>query len=146
MKLATYKVNGINGRLDVLLRWIDEAKPDVVCLQELKAPDEKFPRREIERAGYGAIRHGQKAWNGAHAPRLSCGLVWRSCANVIVTGGPKPASGFGAAAAGQTKAATRRGGKEVCHLSGFGRSEGSTVISRSAATEISRTSFQCSSP
>jgi exodeoxyribonuclease-3 len=64
VKLATYNVNGINGRLEVLLRWLAEAKPDVVCLQELKAPDEKFPRREIERAGYGAIWHGQKSWNG----------------------------------------------------------------------------------
>lgn len=64
MKLATYNVNGINGRLDVLLRWLYEAKPDVVCQQELKAQDEKFPRREIERAGYGAIWHGQKSWNG----------------------------------------------------------------------------------
>jgi exodeoxyribonuclease III len=64
MKLATYNVNGINGRLEVLLRWLEDARPDVVCLQELKAPDERFPRREIERAGYGAIWHGQKAWNG----------------------------------------------------------------------------------
>ncbi len=64
MKLATYNVNGIKGRVDVLLRWLEEARPDVVCLQELKAPDEKFPRREIERAGYGAIWHGQKYWNG----------------------------------------------------------------------------------
>lgn len=64
MKLATYNVNGINGRLEVLLRWLAEAKPDVVCLQELKVPDEKFPLREIERAGYGAIWHGQKSWNG----------------------------------------------------------------------------------
>jgi exodeoxyribonuclease-3 len=64
MKIATYNVNGINGRLEVLLRWLDEAKPDIVCLQELKAPDEKFPRRGIERAGYGAIWHGQKSWNG----------------------------------------------------------------------------------
>ncbi|KEY51603.1 hypothetical protein EN41_05285 [Agrobacterium tumefaciens] len=46
------------------LRWLAEAQPDVVCLQELKAPDEKFPRREIERAGYGAIWHGQKSWKG----------------------------------------------------------------------------------
>jgi exodeoxyribonuclease III len=64
VKLATYNVNGINGSLDVLLRWLAEAKPDVVCLQELKAPDERFPRREIERAGHGAIWHGQKSWNG----------------------------------------------------------------------------------
>jgi exodeoxyribonuclease III len=64
MKLATYNVNGIKGRLDVLLRWLDEAEPDVVCLQELKASDNKFPQREIEKAGYGAIWHGQKSWNG----------------------------------------------------------------------------------
>lgn len=64
MKLATYKINGINGRLDVLLRRLKEAAPDVVCLQELKAPDEKFPRRAIEEAGYGAMWRGQKTWNG----------------------------------------------------------------------------------
>ncbi len=64
VKLATYNVNGINGHLDVLLRWLGEAAPDVVCLQELKASDNKFPRREIENAGYGAIWHGQKSWNG----------------------------------------------------------------------------------
>ncbi|OOG72898.1 Exodeoxyribonuclease III [Ensifer sp. M14] len=64
MRLATYNVNGINGRLHVLLRWLDETAPDVVCLQELKAPDNRFPYREIEKAGYGAIWHGQKSWNG----------------------------------------------------------------------------------
>lgn len=64
MKIATYNVNGVNGRLPVLLRWLEEAKPDAVCLQELKAPDEKFPRAELEKAGYGAVWHGQKSWNG----------------------------------------------------------------------------------
>lgn len=64
MKIATYNVNGINGRLPVLLRWLEEAKPDAVCLQELKAPDERFPIAAIEQAGYGAILHGQKSWNG----------------------------------------------------------------------------------
>src|SRR5262245_9599755 len=64
MKIATYNVNGVNGRLPVLLRWLKEAKPDCVCLQELKAPDEKFPAAELEKAGYGAIWHGQKQWNG----------------------------------------------------------------------------------
>lgn len=64
MKIATYNVNGVNGRLDVLRRWLDEAKPDIVCLQELKAPDSKFPIRAIEDAGYGAVWHGQKSWNG----------------------------------------------------------------------------------
>jgi len=64
MKIATYNVNGVNGRLPVLLRWLAETQPDVVCLQELKAPDEKFPIQAINDAGYKAIWHGQKSWNG----------------------------------------------------------------------------------
>lgn len=64
MKIATYNVNGVNGRLPVLLRWLRETTPDVVCLQELKAPQEKFPLQAIEDAGYHAIWHGQKSWNG----------------------------------------------------------------------------------
>jgi exodeoxyribonuclease III len=64
MKIATFNVNGVNGRLPVLLRWLAEAQPDVVCLQELKAPEEKFPEAAIDAAGYGAIWHGQKSWNG----------------------------------------------------------------------------------
>lgn len=64
MKIATYNVNGINGRLPVVLKWLETSKPDVVCLQELKAPDERFPISALERAGYGAIWHGQKSWNG----------------------------------------------------------------------------------
>ncbi|MNR01039.1 Exodeoxyribonuclease III [compost metagenome] len=64
MKIATYNVNGVNGRLPVLLRWLKEAKPDIVCLQELKAPQEKFPLAAINDAGYQAIWHGQKSWNG----------------------------------------------------------------------------------
>lgn len=64
MKIATYNVNGINGRLPVLLRWLAETAPDVVCLQELKAPQEKFPEKAIQDAGYNAIWHGQKSWNG----------------------------------------------------------------------------------
>jgi exodeoxyribonuclease-3 len=57
-------VNGISARLPNLLRWLAEAKPDVVCLQELKAPQEKFPEASIREAGYGVIWHGQKSWNG----------------------------------------------------------------------------------
>jgi exodeoxyribonuclease-3 len=64
MKIATYNVNGINGRLPVLLRWLNETAPDVVCLQELKAPQEKFPEEAIKDAGYEAIWHGQNSWNG----------------------------------------------------------------------------------
>lgn len=64
MKIATFNINGINGRLGLLLEWLDRAKPDVVCLQELKAPDERFPERALEKAGYGAVWHGQPRWNG----------------------------------------------------------------------------------
>ncbi|PZR18184.1 MAG: exodeoxyribonuclease III [Flavobacterium psychrophilum] len=64
MKIATYNVNGINGRLPVLLQWLSEAQPDIVCLQELKAPQEKFPVDAINKAGYDAVWHGQKQWNG----------------------------------------------------------------------------------
>jgi exodeoxyribonuclease III len=64
MKIVTFNINGINGRLPILLRWLKESSPDIVCLQELKAPDERFPVREFEKAGYAAIWHGQKSWNG----------------------------------------------------------------------------------
>ncbi|MEO6316449.1 MAG: exodeoxyribonuclease III [Chitinophagaceae bacterium] len=64
LKIATYNVNGVNGRLPVLLRWLREAKPDIVCLQELKAPQEKFPEQAIIDAGYSATWHGQQRWNG----------------------------------------------------------------------------------
>lgn len=64
MKIATYNVNGVNGRLPVLLKWLKEEKPDVVCLQELKAPQDKFPEAEILEAGYKSVWLGQKSWNG----------------------------------------------------------------------------------
>ena len=64
MRIATYNVNGINGRLPVLLKWLELRKPDIVCLQELKSPDERFPEAAIQAAGYQAIWHGQKSWNG----------------------------------------------------------------------------------
>jgi exodeoxyribonuclease III len=64
VRIATFNVNGINGRLPRLLEWLEEARPDIVCLQELKAPQERFPRADLEKAGYGAIWRGQKSWNG----------------------------------------------------------------------------------
>ncbi|MCE3225685.1 MAG: xthA [Bacteroidetes bacterium] len=64
MKIATYNVNGVNGRLPVLLKWLKLARPDVVCLQELKSPNEKFPKDALEKAGYKGVWHGQKSWNG----------------------------------------------------------------------------------
>jgi exodeoxyribonuclease III len=64
MKIATYNVNGIRSRLPNLLEWLEREKPDVVCLQELKAPDEAFPSLVLSGAGYNAVWHGQKSWNG----------------------------------------------------------------------------------
>lgn len=64
LKVATFNVNGVNGRLAVLLRWLEQAQPDIVCLQELKAPPNKFPAAALRRGGYEAIWHGQSRWNG----------------------------------------------------------------------------------
>ena len=64
MRIATFNVNGITARLPILLDWLAETSPDVACLQELKAPSERFPSMAVQAAGYHAIWHGQKSWNG----------------------------------------------------------------------------------
>ena len=64
MRIATYNVNGIKARLPRLIEWLDEQKPDIVCLQELKSSDETFPEADVRAAGYGAVWHGQKGFNG----------------------------------------------------------------------------------
>lgn len=64
MKLATWNVNSVKVRLPQLLAWLAAAQPDVVCLQELKAEEARFPRAELEAAGYGAAVNGQKTYNG----------------------------------------------------------------------------------
>src|SRR3569833_508092 len=64
MKLATYNLNGIRARLPRLIEWLDREQPDIVCLQELKGADESLPIGDIEGAGYGAVWHGQKGFNG----------------------------------------------------------------------------------
>ena len=64
MKIATFNINNVNRRLPNLLDWLEAAKPDVVCLQELKCTDAEFPAEAIRRAGYHSVWHGQKAWNG----------------------------------------------------------------------------------
>jgi exodeoxyribonuclease-3 len=64
MRIATFNINGVNGRLQNLLDWLRQTSPDVVCLQELKAPDSQFPASAIRDAGYHAIWHGQTGWNG----------------------------------------------------------------------------------
>ena len=76
MKLATYNLNGIRARLPRLIEWLGREQPDVVALQELKCADESLPIGDIEAAGYGAVWHGQKGFNGVailargDAPRL----------------------------------------------------------------------------
>jgi len=64
VKIVTYNVNGIKARLPRLLEYLEEEKPDIVCLQELKSADEGIPEADIRAAGYGAVWHGQKSWNG----------------------------------------------------------------------------------
>jgi exodeoxyribonuclease-3 len=64
MKVATFNINNVNRRLPNLLRWLRGAKPDIVCLQELKAANDEFPVSAIEKAGYRAVWRGQKTWNG----------------------------------------------------------------------------------
>ena len=64
MKIASFNINNVNRRLPLLLKWLKAAKPDVVCLQELKSADAAFPKQDIEDAGYRAIWRGEKTWNG----------------------------------------------------------------------------------
>ena len=64
MKIATFNINNVNRRLPNLLQWLKSARPDVVCLQELKCTDQAFPAEVIRRSGYHAIWRGQRTWNG----------------------------------------------------------------------------------
>ena len=64
MRIATWNVNSVNARLETVLSWFEEVKPDVACLQEIKCIDEKFPREAFERLGYNVETHGQKTYNG----------------------------------------------------------------------------------
>src|SRR5688572_18947866 len=75
MRIATYNVNGINGRLPRLLEWLEETRPDVVCLQEIKTGDATFPHEKIAAAGYEAIWHGQRSHHGVA---------------ILKRGGPRP--------------------------------------------------------
>ena len=64
MRIATWNVNSVNARLETVVRWFEEARPDVACLQEIKCVDEKFPAEAFERLGYNIAVHGQKTYNG----------------------------------------------------------------------------------
>jgi exodeoxyribonuclease-3 len=76
MKIATLNVNDVKKRLANLLGWLRRARPDVACLQELKATDSEFPIAAIEKAGYGAIWRGEKSWNGV-------AILGRDCEPVV---------------------------------------------------------------
>ena len=79
MKIATFNINNINRRLDILLAWLAAAEPDIVCLQELKAADRQLPLTAIDEAGYGAVWLGQPTWNGvAILARGSAPVVTRT--------------------------------------------------------------------
>ena len=75
MRIATFNVNGVNGRLPRLLEWLEETRPDVACLQEIKTSDEKCPAAAIEAAGYRSIWRGQRSHHGVAI--LSRGLPMR---------------------------------------------------------------------
>jgi exodeoxyribonuclease-3 len=64
MKIATFNVNGVNGRLPLVIDWLKRERPAIACLQELKAAQERFPAGELQAIGYQAVWHGQKSWNG----------------------------------------------------------------------------------
>ncbi|WP_170782565.1 exodeoxyribonuclease III [Ruegeria lacuscaerulensis] len=64
MKIATFNINGIKARIEALPRWLDDAQPDIVLLQEIKSVDENFPRELFEDRGYNVETHGQKSFNG----------------------------------------------------------------------------------
>src|SRR6185437_7713650 len=72
MKIATYNINDVNKRIANLLDWLKSMRPDVACLQELKATDSEFPEAAIEKAGYGAVWRGQKSWNGVAILARGC--------------------------------------------------------------------------
>lgn len=64
MRIASFNINGVKARLPRLIEWLEETRPAVACLQEIKSQDESFPAAEFEKIGYRAIWHGQKGFNG----------------------------------------------------------------------------------
>jgi exodeoxyribonuclease-3 len=80
MKIATFNINNVRRRLPNLLAWLEAAKPDVACLQELKTSHEAFPVGAIEKAGYGAAWHGQRTWNGV-------AILTRGCEPIVTRRG-----------------------------------------------------------
>ena len=81
MRIATWNINGVKARQGLLLKWLEDESPDIVCLQEIKSVDDAFPRLEIEALGYNVETHGQKSWNGV-------AILSKSKADEIVRGLP----------------------------------------------------------
>ena len=80
MKIATFNINNVNKRLANLAAWLRQARPDVACLQELKATDSEFPFTAIKKAGYDAVWRGEKSWNGV-------AILGRDCEPVLTRTG-----------------------------------------------------------
>jgi len=78
MRIATWNINGMRARFDLLRRWLRDRRPDIVGLQELKMADDLFPHEELEAEGYQAVAHGQKAWNGVAILTRAAAAVTRS--------------------------------------------------------------------
>ncbi|MBL3674990.1 exodeoxyribonuclease III [Paracoccus aerius] len=76
MRIATYNINGINGRLETLLAWLADTQPDIICLQELKTPQAKFPERQLTDAGYASVWHGQSRYIEAAVNGILVGCLY----------------------------------------------------------------------
>ena len=81
MRIATWNINGLKARLELLKLWLAERQPDVVGLQELKTPTDDFPHAAFRELGYHALVHGQKSWNGV-------AILSKAPATLVQTGLP----------------------------------------------------------
>ena len=91
MRIASFNINGIKARLPRLKEWLEETRPTVACLQEIKTMDESFPGDEFEAIGYKAIWHGQKGFNGVAI--LADGVEPKEIQRGLGIDGPKEGEG-----------------------------------------------------
>ena len=91
MRIASFNINGIKARLPRLLEWLEETRPTVACLQEIKTMDDGFPAEEFEKIGYHAIWHGQKSFNGVAI--LADGVEPKEVHRGLGIDGPKEGEG-----------------------------------------------------
>jgi exodeoxyribonuclease-3 len=76
MRIATWNVNSIIARLPNVTRWLEQTKPDVLCMQETKCTDDKFPGEEFEKLGYQCLMFGQQSYNGLSRFFLAMSAMW----------------------------------------------------------------------